>query len=127
MEINIPEVLADLTATFRRYDPALLANDVDTLNELFWKSPLTVRFGFTENLHGHDSIAKYRRQDVPPGSVPQRKITNEAITTYGHSFGTTNVEYVQLMSCRRGRQSQTWMRTLKGWRIVSAHVSMLQE
>ncbi|HEY7243943.1 MAG TPA: oxalurate catabolism protein HpxZ [Xanthobacteraceae bacterium] len=127
MEVNIPEVLAELTATFRRYDPALLTNDLETLNELFWSSPLVVRFGITENLYGYDSIAKYRRQDVTPGSIPQRKVTNEVITTYGNTFGTTNVEYVQVNSGRRGRQSQVWMRMPEGWRIVSAHVSLLDE
>ena len=126
LEINNPEVVAEFTAAFRRYDPALLANDVDILNELFWDSPRVVRFGITENLYGHDSISSYRRQDKII-SVPPRTVTKETITTYGRSFATTNVEYVQAKSGRRGRQSQTWMRTAEGWRIVSAHVSLLAE
>jgi len=127
LEINIPEVLAELTATFRLYDPALIANDVDTLNKLFWNSTRVVRFGITENLYGHDSISTYRRQDSLVGSVPPRTVTKETITTFGRHFGTTNVEYEQTKSGRRGRQSQTWMRTPEGWRIVSAHVSMLAD
>ena len=127
LEINNAEVVAELTAAFRRYDPALLANDVETLNELFWDSPHVVRFGITENLYGHNSISSYRRQDTLIGSVPSRTITKETVTTYGRSFATTNVEYVQPKSGRRGRQSQTWMRTAEGWCIVSAHVSFLAE
>jgi hypothetical protein len=124
LEINNPEVLAELNAAFRRYDPALMANDVDVLNELFWNSPWVVRFGIAENLYGHRSISTYR-QERPTRGVPSRTVTKETITTYGRLFGTTNVEYVQVGTGRRGRQSQTWMRTAVGWRIVSAHVSML--
>ena len=127
MDINIPEVVADLTATFRRYDPALLAQDLKTLNELFWNSPRVVRFGISENVYGHDAIADYRQQSARTGRVPERKIVREVITTYGRDLGTTNVEYVQTASGRRGRQSQVWMRTAEGWRIVSAHVSLMQE
>jgi Protein of unknown function (DUF3225) len=124
LKINDPAVLADLTATFRRYDPALLAGDTARLNELFWKSPATVRFGITENLYGHDEIAHYRKRS---SKVAPRQVTREVITTYGEDFGTTNVEYLDPISGRRGRQTQTWLRTPEGWRIVSAHVSMLTE
>jgi hypothetical protein len=124
LKINDPAVLADLTATFRLYDPALLTGDTARLNELFWKSPTTVRFGISENLYGHDAIANYRRQSA---KVAPRHIVREVITTYGEHFGTTNVEYLDPASGRRGRQAQTWLRTADGWRIASAHVSMLAE
>jgi hypothetical protein len=124
LKINDPVALADLTATFRLYDPALLAGENSRVNELFWKSSAAVRFGVTENLYGHDEIANYRKRS---SKVPPRQVIREVITTYGDDFGTTNVEYVESKSGRRGRQSQTWLRTSEGWRIVSAHVSMLTE
>jgi hypothetical protein len=126
LEINIADAVVELSAAFRRYDPALIVNDTDVLNELFWNSPLVVRFGISENLYGHTAIANHRLRGMP-GRVPPRRITKQVVTTYGHTFGTTNVEYIEISSGRRGRQSQTWLRTHEGWRIVSAHVSYLQD
>lgn len=127
MEINNPDVLAELTEAFRRYELALLSNQPDVLDELFWKSPIAVRYGVAENLHGHSEIVNYRQRRAQVGGAPQRAVTCEIITTFGRDFGTTNIEYVRTKSGRHGRQSQTWVRTPDGWRIVSAHVSLLAE
>jgi Protein of unknown function (DUF3225) len=127
VQINIPEVLAELTQAFRGYEQALLANRPEELNQYFWVSPLALRYGVAENLYGHDEIAAYRRSRSQSGGAPHREIVRETITSYGREFGTTNIEYVRTKSSRRGRQSQTWVRMPEGWRIVSAHVSLLQD
>lgn len=125
MEINNPEVLAEVTAAFERYETALMANDVATLNELFWDAPQTIRYGVQENLYGHEAIAAYRH--AAPGGAPQRENGRTVITTYGRDCATTNREFRRHDSGRWGRQSQTWVRMPEGWRIVSAHVSLLPE
>jgi hypothetical protein len=127
VQINIPEVLAELTQAFRDYEHALLANQPEELNRYFWRSSLALRYGVAENLYGHDEIAAYRRERSQVGGAPPRKITREIITSYGHDFGTTNIEYVRTDSGQLGRQSQTWVRMPEGWRIVAAHVSLLQD
>jgi hypothetical protein len=119
--INDPAVVAEVTAAFQRYEKALVGNDVATLDELFWKSPLTIRFGLFENLYGHEAIAGFRgaRKNIDLS----RSLKNTVITTYGADFGTANTEFVKNDSGRAGRQSHTWLRTDAGWRIVAAHVS----
>jgi len=123
MEINIPEVVAEVTAAFKRYEKALVTNDIAVLDELFWKSPHTLRYGVTENLYGYDAIASFRKNRSPVNL--ERSLMNTVITTYGRDFATANTEFQRQGSNRTGRQSQTWMRTEEGWRIVSAHVSLL--
>jgi hypothetical protein len=123
MDINIPEVVAEVTAAFERYEKALVSNDVAVLDELFWNSPHTLRFGVTENLYGYDAIASFRKNRSPVNL--ERSLINTVITTYGRNFATANTEFQRQNSNRTGRQSQTWMRIEEGWRIVSAHVSLL--
>jgi hypothetical protein len=123
MKINDPAVVAEVTAAFMDYERALNDNDVPGLTDWFWKSPLTIRFGLAENLYGHDAITAFRR--ARPGVDIRRTIANTVITTYGPDFATANTEFTKRDSGRRGRQSQTWMRTEDGWRVVSAHVSYL--
>jgi len=121
MEINIPEVLAEVRDAFERYEAALNANDVAALDEAFWNSPHTIRYGLGENLYGRDEILGFRRSR-PPVDL-RRKLLRSTITTYGRDFATANCEFLKLDSNRHGRQSQAWMRTPEGWRVVSAHVS----
>ena len=121
MEINLPGVVAEVTAAFERYETALVNNDVATLDELFWQSPHTIRYGATENLYGYEQIASFRQNRSPVGL--DRSLMNTVITTYGHNFATANTEFRR--TGKQGRQSQTWMRTVAGWRVVSAHVSFL--
>jgi hypothetical protein len=121
--INIPEVLAEVTTQFARYEKAVTANEVEVLDELFWNSPHTLRYGATENLYGYDAIAAFRAGR--PSQGLERVILKTVITTYGHDFATANVEFQRTGSTRSGRQSQTWLRTPDGWRVVAAHVSLL--
>ncbi|PJM90663.1 oxalurate catabolism protein HpxZ [Achromobacter ruhlandii] len=123
MDINLPAVVAEVTMAFARYEAALVNNQVDVLDELFWDSPHTLRYGAGENLYGYDAIRAFRAGRSPQGLARRRRRT--AITTYGHDFATTNIEFQRDGSDRIGRQSQTWMRTPQGWRVVSAHVSLM--
>jgi hypothetical protein len=126
MEINLPNVVAEVTAAFERYETALVNNNVAVLDELFWQSPLTIRYGANENLYGYEAIAAFRSQRSPMGLA--RTLSNTMITTYGQDFATANTEFertIENRAVKRGRQSQTWMRTADGWRVVSAHVSFL--
>lgn len=124
MDINIPEVVAEMTAAFMRYEKALTTNDVALLDELFHNSPLTLRYGVTENLHSYDEIKAFRAGR--PSAGLERDIFNTRITTYGRDFATANTEFKRKNSTKTGRQSQTWIRTADGWRVVSAHVSLLE-
>jgi hypothetical protein len=123
MHINLPDVLAEVTAAFERYERALVGNDVAVLDELFWNSPYTLRYGVTENLYGYDEIRAFRAGR--PSQGLERVLLKTVITTYGRDFATANVEFQRASSVRPGRQSQTWMRTPQGWRVVCAHVSLL--
>jgi len=123
MEINLPEVLAEVTAQFARYEKALTGNDVAVLDELFWRSPHTLRYGATENLYGYADIQAFRAGRPAAGLA--RTLGRTVITTYGRDFATANCEFQREGSARTGRQSQTWMRTPDGWRVVAAHVSLL--
>lgn len=123
MDINLPDVVAEVTAAFARYETALVNNQVDVLDELFWNSPHTLRYGAGENLYGYDAIRAFRAGRSPQGLA--RRVLRTAITTYGRDFATANIEFQRDGSDRIGRQSQTWMRTPDGWRVVSAHVSLM--
>ena len=123
LEINLPDALADVTAAFERYEMALVTNDVAVLDELFWDSPHTLRYGATENLYGYEAIREFRASR--PSSGLDRTLGKTVITTDGRDFATANTEFVRAGSDRTGRQSQTWLRTPDGWRVVSAHVSLL--
>jgi len=123
LDINRPEVLAELTQAFERYERALVANDVAVLDELFWNSEHTLRYGVGENLYGYDAIKAFRAGRSATGLA--REILRTQITTYGDSFATTHIEFRREGGSRPGRQTQTWMRTPEGWRVVSAHVSLM--
>ncbi|QKO23884.1 oxalurate catabolism protein HpxZ [Rhodoferax sp. BAB1] len=123
MEINRPEVLAEVRAAFARYEDALVNNKVEVLDELFWDSPHTLRYGATENLYGYDEIRAFRAGRPSVGLM--RELTRTVITTYGSDYATANCEFRRSGSEAIGRQSQTWLRTPAGWRVVAAHVSLL--
>jgi len=124
VEINLPDVLAEVTELFSRYERALVANDVETLTSFSWKSPLAVRYGVAENLYGFDAIAQFRATRAPIDLT--RTLMNTTITTYGRDFATANTEFRRTNATMTGRQSQTWIRTDEGWKIAAAHVSLLQ-
>ena len=122
-EVNLPDVLAEVTAAFARYEQALVSNDVAVLDELFWDSPLTLRYGAAENLYGHAAIKAFRGGRSPAGLA--RTTRNTVITSYGRDFATANTEFLRDgMNGKVGRLSQTWVRTPAGWRVVAAHVSV---
>lgn len=123
-EINLPEIAAEVTEAFLRYEAALTGNDVAVLDELFWNNELTVRYGATENLLGYKTIQEFRASR--PSKGLSRELQNTVITTYGQDFATANTEFTREGQARIGRQSHTWMRTPDGWRIVSAHVSLME-
>ncbi|HUN52440.1 MAG TPA: oxalurate catabolism protein HpxZ [Candidatus Sulfotelmatobacter sp.] len=125
MEINRADVVVEVRAAFMRYEAALNENDVTVLDELFWNSPHTLRYGTGENLYGYEAIASFRAARSPAGV--RRRLLRVEITTYGSDFATANCEFQRESSGMTGRQSQTWMRTAAGWRVVAAHVSLLAE
>ena len=124
MEINLPEVRAEVAAAFARYEAALVRNDVATLQELFWRSEHTIRYGIAENLYGSDEIAAFRAARSPVGLA--RRISRTVITTYGRDFATASTLFERdTVPGKIGRQMQTWVRLPEGWRIVAAHVSLI--
>ena len=125
LEINRPDVVAEVRRAFDRYEAALVGNDVEVLDELFWRSEFTLRYGATENLYGYEAIAAFRA--ARPAINLARTITKLAITTFGSDFATANMEFRRHGSERIGRQSHTWVRMPEGWRIVAAHVSLTAE
>lgn len=123
IEINIPEVVAEVEAVFARYEDALVNNRIEVLDELFYESPTTVRYGIAENLVGIEAIRAYRSAR-PPTSLA-RRLERTVITTYGRDMATAMTEFERPGFPRIGRQSQTWVRFPQGWRVVAAHVSFI--
>ena len=123
IDINLPTVLAEVEAVFAQYQQALVCNDIAVLDMLFWNSPHTLRFGAGENLYGYEAIREFRKGR--PAVNLEREITATSITSFGQDFAVTNVEFRRAGSDRVGRQSQTWVRMPEGWRVVSAHVSLM--
>ncbi len=122
MQVNIPEVHAEVAAAFARYEQALVTNDVAVLDELFWDSPHTLRYGAGENLYGYAEIKAFRA--ARPAAGLARTLERTAITTYGRDFATANTMFRR--GEKVGRQSQTWVRIPGlGWRVVAAHVSLM--
>lgn len=123
LDINRPEIVAEVRAAFERYEQALVGNDVGVLDELFWNSEFTLRYGVTENLYGYQAIAAFRA--ARPAAGLARTLTKIVITTFGRDFAIANMEFARAGGAVRGRQSHTWVRMTPGWRIVAAHVSLL--
>ena len=121
--VNDPRTLAEVEAAFAAYEAALMANDVATLDGLFWASPRTVRYGVGEMLYGQDEILAFRKARA--GGSPPRVLTRTVITTFGADFATANTEFRREGASRIGRQSHAWARLAEGWRIVAAHVSLM--
>jgi hypothetical protein len=126
MTINDPAAVAELLALYPLYEAALMANDADTLTRMFWASPDVMRFGVTENLYGIDEIEAFRKGRSPVNLA--RTVTRLDIVTFGRDFGSVTLEFERTVNGQttRGRQSQVWVRLPEGWRIVSAHVSILK-
>ncbi|MBP0494221.1 oxalurate catabolism protein HpxZ [Roseomonas indoligenes] len=126
MEIDIPEVKAEVEAAFARYEQALVTNDVPVLEELFRDGPETIRYGAAENLYGMEEIRAFRR--ARPSAGLARALERTVITTYGRDFATANTMFRREgQPGKVGRQSQAWARFPEGWRVVAAHVSVVAE
>lgn len=121
MTIDDPQVIAEVTAAFRAYEAALMADDIPAMDVLFHDAPSTVRYGVGEALYGADAIRDFRNER---GGSPQRILGRVAIHSYGHDFATADAEFFREGSDRRGQQSQSWVRFADGWKVVSAHVSL---
>lgn len=125
-EIDIPEVHAEVSVAFERYEDALVHNKLEVLAELFWNDPRTLRYGIAENLRSYQEICRFRSARAPAGLMRWRE--NTRITTFGRDHAVANTEfYRDSFPGKIGRQSQTWVRTGQGWRIVSAHVSLIDK
>jgi len=126
MEIDLPDVLAEVTAQFARYEKALVSNDVAVLDELFRNDARTLRYGVAENLYGYDTITAFRAARSPAGLM--RKTAQTVITSYGRDTAVAStLFYRDSAPGRVGRQMQTWVRFAEGWKIVAAHVSIIDE
>ncbi len=126
MDIDIPEVKAEVADAFARYETALVTNDVATLTELFWADPRTLRYGGGENLYGIAEIAAFRAARSPVGL--ERTTERTVITTFGRDFATASTLFRRESAPGKvGRQMQTWVRFPQGWRVVAAHVSVIPE
>jgi hypothetical protein len=126
MQVDLPDVLAEVTAEFARYEKALVSNDVAVLDELFRPDSRTLRYGVGENLYGYDAIMAFRAARSPIGLG--RKTDKTVITTYGLDTAVAStLFYRESLPGKVGRQMQTWIRFAEGWRIVAAHVSIIAE
>ena len=127
IQTNLPQALAELHRAFDLYEDALVHNKVDVLDALFWDSPQTLRYGAKENLNGYDEIKAFRA--ARPSVGLSRDILDLDIVTFGSSMGVANTTFRRPTEPRIGRQSQTWVKFdgdfAEGWRVVSAHVSWM--
>lgn len=121
--VNLPDVLAEVSAVFYRYEQALVSNDIAVLDELFWHDKRTVRLGAGENLYGIDAIRVFRA--ARPSAGLERELHHTVITTFGHDYAVCSTEFTRKGSASIGRQQQTWVRFPSGWRIVAAQVSQM--
>jgi hypothetical protein len=126
MEIDLPEVVAEVRAAFDAYEKALVTNDVEMLDKSFRDDPRTIRYGANENLYGYGEIAAFRAARSPVALG--RTISRTVITTYGRAFAVASTLYERpTVPGRIGRQMQTWVKFPEGWRVVAAHVSLMDE
>ena len=126
MDIDLSDVLAEVTAQFQRYEKALVSNDVAVLDELFRNDPRTLRYGIAENLYGYEAIMAFRSARSPVGLM--RRTDKTVITSYGRDTAVASTQFYRDNAPGRvGRQMQTWVRFAEGWKIVAAHVSIIDE
>jgi hypothetical protein len=126
MQLDLPEVVAEVKAAFDRYEQALVSNDVATLDALFRDDARTIRYGGTENLYGFAEIKAFRAARSPAGLA--RTLSKTVISTYGRDHAVASTLFHRAtMPGKVGRQTQTWVRFPEGWRVVAAHVSVIDE
>jgi hypothetical protein len=126
MQVDLPEVVAEVEAAFARYETALVSNDVATLDALFHDDARTIRYGGAENLYGYAQIKAFRSARSPAGLA--RTLSKTVITTYGRDFAVASTLFHRATTPGKiGRQMQTWVRFAEGWRVVAAHVSAIDD
>jgi len=126
VDIDLPDVVAEVTAAFEAYERALVTNDVAGLDIMFRDDPRTMRFGGGENLFGYGQIKAFRAARLPAGL--DRTLSRTVITTYGRDVGVAStLFYRDAAPGKVGRQMQTWVRFPEGWRVVAAHVSVIAD
>jgi hypothetical protein len=126
MDIDLPEVVAEVRAAFERYEQALAANDVGALDAMFHDDPRTIRYGGAENLYGYQEIEAFRAARSAIGLA--RTLSKTVITTYGRDHAVASTLFRRASApAKIGRQMQTWVRFAQGWRVVAAHVSLIDE
>jgi hypothetical protein len=126
MEIDLPEVVAEVRAAFERYEQALVSNDVAALDALFHRDARTIRFGIGENLYGYNEVAAFRA--ARPSANLARTLSRTTITTYGRDFAVALTLFHRASAPGKvGRQMQSWVRFAEGWRVVAAHVSLIPD
>ena len=124
MDVDLPEVVAEVSQAFERYEQALVTNDVATLDALFRHDDRTIRYGVAENLYGHKEVAAFRAGRSPVGL--ERTTSRTVITTYGRDYAVASTLFHRpTLAGKVGRQMQTWVRFPEGWRVVAAHVSII--
>ena len=124
MEIDLPDVVAEVTEAFERYEKALVTNDIATLDTLFRRDSRTIRYGIAENLYGHEEVFAFRAGR--PAINLMRTRSRTVITTYGRDFAVASTLFHrQSLPGKVGRQMQTWVRFPQGWQVVAAHVSLI--
>jgi AtzH-like len=126
MDIDLPEIVVEVTAAFQRYEQALVTNDVAALDAMFNNDPRTIRYGGGENLYGYAEIEAFRAARSPAGL--ERRTDKTVITTYGRDFAVASTLFYRASAAGKvGRQMQTWVRLDAGWRVVAAHVSLISD
>jgi ketosteroid isomerase-like protein len=126
MDVNIPEILAEVGATFEAYEAAFVANDIEALAGFFWQDPRVLRYGIADMQHGPDELAAFRAA-FPPVDLP-RDLDRTVITTFGRDFATAATLFRRASAPGKvGRQMQTWARFDDGWKVVAAHVSIVAD
>ncbi len=126
MDIDLPDVVAEVRAAFDRYEKALVSNDVSVLDELFRNDPRTIRYGATEILYGYSEIKSFRAARSPVALG--RKLSRTVITTFGREFAVASTRYERPSAPGKiGRQTQTWVKFPEGWRVVVGHVSLMEK
>jgi len=122
-EVDLPPVVAEIRTVFERYERALLANDIEALNNFFFAAPSTVRFGIAEHAFGIESV-RAQRAGLPP-THPERRLMNTVINSIGADVAVVSTQFTAPDTSKLGRQTQTWVRFAAGWKIVAAHVSQI--
>jgi hypothetical protein len=122
-EVDLPEVIAEVTRLFHAYEAALIRNDAEALNGFFWADDRVTRYGIADRQKGHRELAAFRASQPAPAFT--RSLHDLRISSFGRDTAVAQVEFTRSDTSLRGFQTQTWVRFGAAWKIVAAHVSMI--